>query len=541
MAVASWIVLCALHWNNNGLWYPGDAPRHLANGLLLHDYLEDGLPNPIGYVRSYLVRYPIIVPAKYPPLFYVLEAGAFALIHPSPYVAKGLVLAFALVAALYQVAWLRRFVAPRAGYLGVLLPLLPGVVRYGHSIMLNIPACALQVAALYHTRRWLEDGRPRQLILAAVLALSAVLCYQGACVLLLIAGSWLVMTGRWRWLLDRRALIVVAAAGLPALAGLSIWILSTPERARSLFATAYLTHLALWRWYPIRMPGLFGPLVLALTVLGATLGWLQARWRSEILMSGTWILVTYLFHSYLFAKDERYIIPLAVPLVALAAVGVWSLIAAIEGPLGRAWVRRCTVAALAVVLAVQGWMAWHVPLPEVRGFDAIVATIQRGRQADQEMILVDHGVNSALLTCQVMLDDPEYRLRVLYFDWLLTFAGVQESNGRVLPDCGPRDRQAMARLLGLSGCRWIVAPLHEVPTSRPGTRVLHETLQGASVRFEGTFPVGGPSPMILGLYRQVGLLNSLSDLKQRRAVRSSPMDWLTRSPVMRSGVLVQPK
>jgi hypothetical protein len=290
------------------------------------------------------------------------------------------------------------------------------------------------------------------------------------------------------------------------------------------------------------MPGVFGPLVLALAALGATLGWLQARWRNEVLMSGTWILVTYLFHTYLLGKDQRYIIPLAVPFIALAAVGVWSLMAAVERPLGRAWVRRCTVAALAAVIAVQGWMAWQVSLPEVRGFDAIVATIRGSRQADQEVILVDdNGLNSALLTCQVMLDDREYHLRVLFFDWLLAFAGAEESNGRVRDACSPRDREATARLLGLSGCRWIVAPLHEVATSPPGSRVLHETLHGASFRLEGTFPVDGPSPMTLGLYRQVGLVKGLGDLKQRRAVRSSPMDWITRPPVMRTGVLVQPK
>jgi hypothetical protein len=39
--------------------------------------------------------------------------------------------------------------------------------------------------------------------------------------------------------------------------------------------------------------------------------------------------------------------------------------------------------------------------------------------------------------------------------------------------------------------------------------------------------------MVLGLFRQVGLLNSLSDLKQQRAARSTPMDRIMRLPVMR--------
>ena len=158
LTVASWILLCIMHWENDGLWFPQDPPRHLINGVFLKDYLAARLPPPIQYARSYLIRYPIISPTKYPPGFYLLEAATFSVFVPSPWVAKSLVLGFTLFAALYQVAWLRRFVDREAGYLGAVLPILPCIVRYSHAILLNVPAFALQLPALYHARCWL-DGR----------------------------------------------------------------------------------------------------------------------------------------------------------------------------------------------------------------------------------------------------------------------------------------------------------------------------------------------------------------------------------------------
>ena len=47
----------------------------------------------------------------YPPTFYWLEGGLYALLGPSPFVAKGLVLAFALLAGVYTLAWLRPVMA----------------------------------------------------------------------------------------------------------------------------------------------------------------------------------------------------------------------------------------------------------------------------------------------------------------------------------------------------------------------------------------------------------------------------------------------
>lgn len=115
------LYVASLHWSNDGLWYQGDSPRHAANGLFWWDFLASFPVNPVKFTLSYYARYPVIHPTGYPPLFYLIEGAAFRLLGPSPYVAKGLVLAFALFAALYVAAWLRRWVSEEAGWFGALL------------------------------------------------------------------------------------------------------------------------------------------------------------------------------------------------------------------------------------------------------------------------------------------------------------------------------------------------------------------------------------------------------------------------------------
>src|SRR5262245_14822727 len=80
------VVAAAVEWRNDGLWFQADAPRHAANGLLLLDAALALPSHPIDYTLSYYARYPIVVPIAYPPLFYVLEAAAFAVTGPGPIV-----------------------------------------------------------------------------------------------------------------------------------------------------------------------------------------------------------------------------------------------------------------------------------------------------------------------------------------------------------------------------------------------------------------------------------------------------------------------
>lgn len=104
-----WGYVSVLHLSNDGRWPQGDAARHAANGVFYWDLVTSLPVNPLEFALRYYARYPVIQPAAYPPLFYLLEGAAFAVFGISPYVAKSLVLLFALVGGCYALAWLRRW------------------------------------------------------------------------------------------------------------------------------------------------------------------------------------------------------------------------------------------------------------------------------------------------------------------------------------------------------------------------------------------------------------------------------------------------
>ena len=153
-ALLSVALIAALHAANDGLWFQGDSPRHAANGLFWWDLVRALPSDPVGYTLSYYARYPVIAPVTYPPLFYAIEGLVFGMTGASPFAAKALVLLFAAAAALYTAAWARRWIDPAAGWAGVMLPCLPGMVVWSNAVMLNVPATALGLACLYHFRRW---------------------------------------------------------------------------------------------------------------------------------------------------------------------------------------------------------------------------------------------------------------------------------------------------------------------------------------------------------------------------------------------------
>jgi hypothetical protein len=76
-----------------------------VNGLFWWDLVHALPRDPVAYAVRYYARYPVIAPVTYPPLFYLVEGLAFAAFGSSPYVAKSLVLVFAIVAGLYTMAW----------------------------------------------------------------------------------------------------------------------------------------------------------------------------------------------------------------------------------------------------------------------------------------------------------------------------------------------------------------------------------------------------------------------------------------------------
>jgi hypothetical protein len=492
-----WAYLCGLQADNDGLWFQGDSPRHALNGLFWKDFLNRLPADPKAFTLSYFARYPAINPVSYPPFFYLLEAGFFALFGPSPYLAKGLVLFFALVEALYAMVWLRRWHTEEAGYLGSVVLLLPGMVEWSHAIMLNVPACALTLAALYHTRRWLEEPTSWHLIAAGCLSTLATLTYFQAVVVVPILVTWVLFSRRSGLLVAPRAIAIAAVCGVILLACFSVALRWARMHVQLGAATPrLLSDFRPWLFYLKHVQGLFGQIVPAIAALGVVVGGVRRRWRFEMILLLMWVILTYVFLSVMRAKDARYLLPLGAPLILMCSIGVIEMAQAPE----RIWrgyhgtgVLLTATWALVVVL---GWQAWHEPSHALRGIHELADFLRT--VAPDEPVLYD-GYYHGTFIFYVRAADPGFRRMVVRGNKLL-YVDVRA------PSRDPRSfvsssTEAVEILRERSGCRWLAIENGSRPPPTPAYSYLREAVEGSLFRHIGTFPItGSPRTTRIDLY-----------------------------------------
>jgi 4-amino-4-deoxy-L-arabinose transferase-like glycosyltransferase len=486
-------LMAALHWRNDGLWY-GDAPLHAANGLFWWDFLTSLPADPVEFAIRYYARYPVIKPAAYPPLFYILEGFGFAVAGASPYVAKALVLLFAGMAGLYTMAWARRWIGPAAGWAGAFLAFVPGIVVWSNAVMLNVPAAALGLASLYHFRCWLESARVKQLLLAGVFFAAVVLTYfPGGCVIGIYAGWTLLRRPELRF--DRRVLWIAAGA-LLALVPLGVVLLLGPvQAARNLPSASFLTAVPTWTFYWKALPDIIGGPAFALGLVGLAAGSWSPRWRIEAACLAIWIAFVVLTVSPLPARDARYLLPVAPAFILAGAVGLASASAYVQR-LHRAW----AVTALAAGLAAGFWSAARVQVPRVSGFREVAAYLRQ--HAPRDAVLFD-GTYGAVFAFYVRAFDPQFERRVMAGNKLLyefgptdTFAWKQTSKVASTDD-------VVNILRTKSGCRWIALAVEPRPTWLVGRRLLQTAVARPEFELVQSFPTSGAGGRRIDLYRIV--------------------------------------
>jgi hypothetical protein len=488
LILALWAYTCGLHWSNDGLWYQGDSPRHAANGIFWKDYLVSLPRHPEAYALAYHARYPVISPTSYPPFFYLLEALAFSLLGPSPYISKSIVLCFSLVAAVFSTLWLRRWIAPDAGWGGGLVLLSPGVVSWSHAVMLNVPAFGLSMAALYSVRRWLET-QERDLSsrwgYASVLffALSA-LTYYPSLIVAFIAVAWLVYLRRWDLLFNRKIVTCVAIAALIFVPCFAIawqwsrryfpWVSPSWHR---------LFRSETWEFYPLHFTRLVHPNIGVLALAGLVIGWKIKRWQKETRLLIIWLIVTYLVFSNIEAREDRYILLVIPPLVCLSMIGLIGIVDWVTTRFTqRDSVRQAVaVALLLVVVSVQLWPATRRPVPMVSGFKE--AALFFSVAAPHEPVLYD-GYHDGVFTFYVLANDPQHRRQVVLAEKVLRATADEQST-----QSGSISIQETINTIRSIGANWVAVEVNNDSGRIPPSLLLRQALLHGEFYLVRSFPL----------------------------------------------------
>ena len=331
--LASLLIAVAGQWftgvYDNDLSQWPDEGCHYINGLLIHDYMADGLPgNPLRYALQYYIHYPRVTIGHWPPFYYLVQAALYFITGPSTSVAL-LLQAVVGAGTAATVGWL---VGRLGGWFPALLASLatlaaPEIFIGMQSVMLDVPITLLTCLAMVAWARFLlEDTWPWSSAFALA-AVAAIMTKGNGIFLALVPPLSVAVTGRlcllrnWRFWLP--APIVAVLTGP--------WYMLTYGTTASGFVNS-------WGHFVVEaVPG-YGPLLhaqigfvgLVFAVLGAFRVLLDREWswQRALGISAVCVFVSgFAFSCIVPAGIEgRYLAPVVPALVILAYFGIdWIL------------------------------------------------------------------------------------------------------------------------------------------------------------------------------------------------------------------------
>ncbi len=478
-AISLVCVIACRHIRQGEFDYYVDEAQHAVTGLFVADALHD-VPwrHPIQYAYTYYAQYPAVAILHWPPLFYVFEGISFLLFGASVVSARITIILFAAL-LLYEWFLLVEELEDSytAGLSTAVLGLLPMMLVFEKTVMLEIPSLALCVGAIRYWIRYLDHGRTRSLYAFGLWLSAALLCKQTSVYLLVFCGLTLIVTRKWNRILSRSALLV---AGMVALLAGPFLLLMFFMQGKAMANDLGSRRMSGWEqvsFYADALPHSFSPLIFVLAALGLLLAW---RWtkRSHAVIMGSWIVAGYITFSFFGQKEARFAIYWFPPLVYFA-VGL--LTQFFQVPRIR-MAMRSVAALLVLLLAIP---AWSDQRPYISGYEAAASQLVNTYHAG--IVLFDGKVPGNFVFFMRALDPQRHFLilrKLLYADNIRASEKSEEllHNSEELSDAIHQD-----------GIRFIVVS-DGVPFRFDIQRVLREQLSTSQFRLIGRFPITSNQP-----------------------------------------------
>lgn len=388
-----------------------DEAAHFMNGLLVRDYLRDGLgENPIKFAEEYYLNYPKIAPGMWPPLFDVV-LGVVALPGWPPFGAALVLLAFATA----WTAWrLYRIVMAGGSRLGAtlvasLFVFTPIVVDMTSVVMLDIVVAAFALEATYWLGLFFRTENWRHAALFGLFSACCCLTKANGVSMVLVPPLLMLITGQFR-LLRHPGLYVAACI---------VVVFAVPP-----LAISYRLDSAIGDFGPVGVPQVVARLGFYATYMWRQLGTLPSilsligfihvmRGRraenSELFVFGSamsaLVAAAFIFHAVnphmVFAG--RYLTLAVAPLLALAAVGIDTLSALIQSPQRR----RTSQAVLVTTVVITFFAARPATASRASGdFRATVEFLEARGLAGRRVLIVGDENGEGAFVSEVAIRHP---------------------------------------------------------------------------------------------------------------------------------------
>lgn len=379
-----------------------DETVHAATGLYVASFLHDlPLRHPVQYTYRYYAQYPSLGIVMYPPAFYVIEGVAFFLFGPSVLTAR-LTMMFLSLFGLYF--WFRLVDELEDEYTAMfctlLLALLPSVLQYEKTVMLDIPLMVFCLAASYFWIIYLRRGTSSSLYWFAGFLCAAFLTKHHAIYLLLWCSLTLLAEKKWDRVLNWRAAATASICAIVVAPVYVIQILMNASLAQNLKGTSANATMQ-WGYYLSELPELIGWRALILSAVGILVYLWRGKRENAIVMLG-WIASCYIVFTSIRHKEARYII-YWVPAFAYFAVVPFTRKTSVR------WMRIAGLAVVVVLVATYGVQAWTYQRPYVSGYAALA---QELTEREGGCVLVDMDLPGNFIFF-MRASDPARRFVVL--------------------------------------------------------------------------------------------------------------------------------
>jgi len=449
-----------------------DESFHACNGLFIADFLR-ALPfnHPVKFTFLYYAQYPALSIIHWPPFFYVVEGLVFLIGGPSAITARIAVLLFALFGSYFWFKLVQDVEDPcYAAASTVLLGLLPFILLYEKSVMLEVPSLALCIAATYYWIRYLRHAADRYVYLFVCMAVLALLTKQLSVYLAPFCLFTIILEKKWHLLSKSAtwkglALCVLLAAPFYGIALRLHWqVISYDALKTKIPGNPFAFYFQV-------LPTQLGILILCLSILGVATSWWWGEWGNTRLMLA-WIAASYLTITSFAQKESRYIIYWIPPFIYFA---LGPLISHRLAPR----IRWAQVVATAILLTLFILTGWRYERPYISGYAPVAREVT---QMSNSGFLLFDGYLPANFIFFVRRFDPHRHFVVLRKALYAQREFKQWGSIEFVVN-----HQELENLINLYGIRFII--VDNAPTEFVSQQLLRQYLQSARFRLVRAFQV----------------------------------------------------